>query len=75
MSHKPDKEFNARKAANMKRKLGSVSSVPSSSTESPANVDDTGAGMDAEQQEDNEKDPEYITPSKKGRSDRKYLIS
>ena len=41
MSHKPDKEYNERKAANLKRKLGSVAlSGPSSSTKSPANVDD-----------------------------------
>ena len=70
MSHKPDKEFNERKAANLKRKFGSVSpSGDSSTTESPANVDD---GLDdGEQQEDNEKDDaEYVDKAKKSRSDR-----
>ena len=70
MSHKPDKEYNERKAANLKRKLGSVSpSGPSSSTESPANVDSRGDGN--EQQEDNEEDDaEYVDKSKKPKSDR-----
>ena len=73
MSHKPDNEFNARKAANLKRKLSpSVSpttSGSSSTTESPANVDvpedseeDT---KDEEQQEDNEKDEEYVPRQKR----------
>ena len=42
---------------------------PSTSTESPANVDDNEVGVEAEQQEVNEKDPEY-SKSKKARSDR-----
>ena len=70
MSHKPDREYNERKAANLKRKLGSVApSGPSSSTESPANVDSQGDGK--EQQEDNEEDDaEYVEKSKKPKSDR-----
>ena len=77
MSHKPDKEFNDRKAANLKRKYASAVSSPgqSSATESPANVDDIAADYDdeAEKQEENnnnDNDPDFITPSKKGRSDR-----
>ena len=71
MSHKPDKEFNDRKAANLKRKMSSVSpSGPSTSTtEPPANVDATGDGQEAEQQEDNEKDEDYVE-KKKARSER-----
>ena len=69
MSHKPDKEFNDRKAANLKRKMSSVSPSGPSNTESPANVDATGDGEEAEQQEDNEKDEDYVE-KKKARSER-----
>ena len=65
ISHKPDKEFNARKAANLKRKKSSsvsptTSGSSSASTESPVNVDVLEDSEEDEQQEYNEKDEDYV---------------
>ena len=66
MSDKPDKEFNARKAANLKRKFSSVSpSGSSSSTKSPANVDVPEDSDQDEEQKVNEKDEDYVVKSRR----------
>ena len=66
MSHKPDKEFNARKAQNLKRKFSSVSpSGSSSSTESPANVDVTEDSGEDNEQKDVENDEDFVVKSRR----------
>ena len=66
MSDKLDKEFNARKAANLKRKFSSVSpSGSSSSTKSPANVESPSGSSSSTKSPANVESPSGSTSSTK----------